>query len=80
VIAKKKKRTAAAKGTAVVLKPPPPRYEALPDLLTPEEAGAFLRTSRNTTYELIRSKALPSIRFGRLIRISKTALMSDAGR
>jgi excisionase family DNA binding protein len=54
---------------------PTPTFDSLPDLCTPEEAGAFLRTSRNTTYELIRTGKLPSIRFGRLIRIKKTVLL-----
>jgi excisionase family DNA binding protein len=50
----------------------------LPDLCTPEEAGAFLRVSRNTTYELLKTGKLPSITFGRLIRIPKAELMKGS--
>ena len=62
-------------------KPAPsvPTFDSLPDLCTPEEAGAFLRISRNTTYDLLKSGALPSIHFGRLIRIKKAALL-EGGR
>ncbi len=54
-----------------------PRFEDLPDLVTPEEAQIFLRVSRNGIYELIHSRALPSVRFGRLIRIHKSALLGQ---
>ena len=53
----------------------PPRYEDLPELLTPEEVQLFLRVSRNTCYELLRTNAIKSLRFGRLIRIPKAALL-----
>jgi excisionase family DNA binding protein len=48
----------------------------LPELVTPEEARAFLRVSRNVMYELIRSQRIASIRLGRSIRIPRTALGS----
>ena len=51
------------------------RYEDLPDLVKPEEAPKFLRVSRNGIYELIHANALRSIKFGRLIRIPKQALL-----
>jgi excisionase family DNA binding protein len=54
-----------------------PKYEDFPDLVTPEEAGAFLRISRNTTYELLRTQQLPHIKFGRLIRIRKATLVGE---
>jgi excisionase family DNA binding protein len=57
-----------------------PRYDALPDLVTPEDAQKFLQVSRNTIYELLKSGAIHSIRFGKLIRIPKTALLSGHGR
>lgn len=53
----------------------PPRYDDLPDLLTPGDARAFLQVSRNTIYELLRTQAIRSVRFGRLIRIPKSALL-----
>jgi len=49
----------------------------LPDMVTPDEARAFLRISRPTIYNLIKSGALPHCRFGKLIRIPKTALMTS---
>ena len=56
----------------------PPRYEDLPDLVTPEDARLFLQISRNTMYELLRTQAVRSVRFGRLIRIPKSALLEGA--
>lgn len=53
------------------------RYDELPDLVTPEEARAFLRIGRHTVYDLIKSGALPSVRFGKLIRVSKAALLPN---
>jgi excisionase family DNA binding protein len=61
-------------------KPSVPRFADLPEMVTPEAAGAFLQVSRNTTYELIRSKALRSVRFGRLIRIPKDALLGESSK
>ena len=56
---------------------PVPKYDDLPDLVTPELAQAFLQIGRSTTYDLIRTGALPSVRFGKLIRIRKSALMGE---
>ena len=55
-----------------------PRFEDLPDLCTPAEARAFLRVSRNGIYHLIATKAVPSVKFGNLIRIPKSALLGEA--
>jgi excisionase family DNA binding protein len=55
----------------------PPRFEDLPDLCTPEQAQAFLQVGRNTIYELLKSGAIHSIRFGRLIRIPRRALVEQ---
>jgi excisionase family DNA binding protein len=52
-------------------------YEQLPEFLTPEEARAYLAISRNGMYELLRRGEIPHRRFGRLIRIPKTALAPD---
>jgi excisionase family DNA binding protein len=57
---------------------PPPKFADLPDLVTPDDVSAFLQVSRNTTYELIKTKALRSVRFGRLIRIPKDALLGES--
>jgi excisionase family DNA binding protein len=56
-------------------KPAPPRYDDLPDLVTPEDAEAFLQCSRNQVYALLKTQKIRSLRFGRLIRIPKAALM-----
>ena len=53
----------------------PPRYDDLPDLLTPDDARAFLQVSRNQIYHLLKTQAIHSVRFGRLIRIPKALLM-----
>jgi excisionase family DNA binding protein len=50
------------------------RFEDLPDLLTVEEARTYLGLGRSTLYELLRCKDLPCVRFGRLIRIPRTAI------
>lgn len=50
---------------------------SLPDVLTVEEAAAFLRVNRKTFYEAVRLGSVPGvIRLGRVIRISKAALIS----
>ncbi len=49
----------------------------LPEVLTVEEAAAFLRVNRKTLYEAVRLGSVPGIiRLGRVIRISKAALIS----
>ena len=52
-----------------------PRYEDLPDLCTVKQAGAYLQTGRNTTYDLIARGVIPSVRFGKLIRVPKSSLL-----
>jgi excisionase family DNA binding protein len=49
-------------------------YADLPEWLTVEETRAFLGLGRNTAYELIKCGDLPSRRFGKTIRVPKTAL------
>ncbi len=44
------------------------------DLLTVPEAAKLLRISRNLAYELVARHELPSIRFGRVIRVPRSAL------
>lgn len=60
--------------------PPTTPYENLPEYLSPEEFGAYLRLSRNTTYELLRRGEIPHKRYGRTIRIPKSALRLDTQR
>jgi excisionase family DNA binding protein len=53
----------------------PPRFDDLPEMVTVEEMCAFLRVSRNAGYELVKTGAIRSIKFGKLIRIPKAALL-----
>ncbi len=47
-----------------------------PMMLTVREVGKILRTGKNTTYDLISSGEIPSIKIGRQIRIySKNLLL-----
>jgi excisionase family DNA binding protein len=55
-------------------------YEELPEFLTPDELCGYLALSRNTVYELLRRQEIPHVRFGRLIRVPKTALLIDRQR
>jgi excisionase family DNA binding protein len=49
-------------------------FEALPEYCTPQQVGAYLQLGRNTTYDLIKRGVVPSRRFGKLIRVPKSAL------
>ena len=49
-------------------------YDDLPEYLTPEEFSEVIHVSRTTMYELLRRNEIPHRRFGRTIRIPKTAL------
>jgi excisionase family DNA binding protein len=53
---------------------PETRFEDLPDFLRVEEVCAYLRLGRSTVYELLRRKELRHVRFGRVIRVPRTAL------
>jgi excisionase family DNA binding protein len=50
------------------------RFADLPDFLSAEETRAYLRLGRSTLYDLLRRGELAHIRFGRVIRIPRTAL------
>jgi excisionase family DNA binding protein len=45
-----------------------------PLLVTPRELSRLLKLGRNKTYELLASGAIPVIRFGRAIRIPRSAV------
>lgn len=49
-------------------------FDALPDLLTPDEFRAYTGIGRSTMYDLLRREDIPHVRLGRCIRIPKTAL------
>ena len=46
----------------------------LPEFLTPDEFRAYVGIGRSTMYDLLRREEIPFVRFGRCIRIPKTAL------
>lgn len=50
------------------------KYDDLPDWVRPTDAVSYLNISRSALYELLRTKAIPSKRLGRSIRIPKAAL------
>ena len=57
-----------------------PSFDDLPDLLTVEEAAAFLRIGRSAAYNAARSGDLPgTVRIGRSVRVSKYALAATFG-
>jgi len=48
----------------------------LPDIITVDEAARLLRVNRKTLYQVIRlNQPQWAIRFGRTIRVSRTALL-----
>lgn len=49
-------------------------FEDLPEFLLPAEVAVLLDISRNSTYELLKTNAIRSVKFGRLIRVPKAAL------
>lgn len=56
-------------------KPHGPAFTDLPDMCTLEQAGAYLQLARNTAYSLVARGVLPRVRYGRVIRVPKTALL-----
>lgn len=52
-------------------------YDELADWVDPKTAWTYLRISRSLMYELIRRGELPARRFGRTIRIPKSALRPE---
>ena len=46
----------------------------LPEFLSPEEFRRYMDLSRSTVYELLRRDEIPHCKFGRCIRIPKSAL------
>ena len=53
-------------------------FDDLPEMVTVEEMRDFLRVSRNAAYELVKTGAVRSVKFGKLIRIPKTALVEGS--
>jgi len=52
----------------------------LPEYLRPDEVADFLGLGRSAIYELLRRGEIFSVRFGRLIRIPKSAIVEYAGK
>jgi excisionase family DNA binding protein len=50
------------------------RVEDLPELLTIDEFAAWSGLGRGKAYDLVRRDELPVVRFGRLIRVPRSAL------
>jgi excisionase family DNA binding protein len=53
--------------------------EQLPEYLTPDEFRAYVGIGRSTMYDLLRRDEVPHVRFGRTIRIPKSALRAAPG-
>ena len=56
------------------------RVEELPEFLSPEEFRLYVGLGRSTIYDLLRRDEIPHVRFGRVIRIPKSALQTGAGK
>ena len=50
--------------------------EALPQFLSPQEFRTYVGISRSTMYDLLRRDEIPHLKFGRCIRIPKSALLT----
>lgn len=48
--------------------------DELPLMLTVEEAARVLRMGRNSAYAAVADGSIPSVRFGRVIRVPRQAL------
>jgi excisionase family DNA binding protein len=48
-------------------------FEDLPEFLSVDELSVYLGISRGLCYDLLKRGELPSVRFGRLIRVPKKA-------
>ena len=48
-------------------------------VMTVEKAAKVLRISRNSAYEAVKRGEIPSMRFGRLIRVPRAAIQKMVG-
>jgi excisionase family DNA binding protein len=55
------------------------KFDELPQYLTAEEAAAWLATSKGLIYSMCASGQLESRRFGRLLRVPRSALNGQHG-
>ena len=49
-------------------------FDELPEFLSPEEFRHYVGLGRSTVYDLLRRDEIPHVKFGRCIRIPKSAL------
>jgi excisionase family DNA binding protein len=52
----------------------------LPEILTVEEIGDYLRIGRSSAYNLVNQPKFPAIRIGNQIRVQKEELLSWLGK
>jgi excisionase family DNA binding protein len=57
----------------IIVTPQTP-LEELPQFLTVEEWRTFMRIGRSSAYDLIRQGFVPSVRWGRVVRIPREAV------
>ena len=55
---------------------PQKTYDSLPPLLKGKEVAELLNISRSQAYNLMRTGAIPTIRFGRCVRVRRSDLES----
>ena len=48
----------------------------LPEILTVQETAKYLRLKRSTAYELVKQGIIPSVKFGRQIRVPKAGVLN----
>lgn len=61
--------------SANILKMRNKQEEAEDEILTLDEAAAFLKVKKRTLYDFVQRRAIPHLRAGRLIRFSRRALL-----
>jgi excisionase family DNA binding protein len=62
--------------SAKVLKLPQKQLEEVDEILTVDEAAAYLKVKKRTLYDHVQRKAIPFLRARKLIRFSKRALLN----
>lgn len=67
-----------AEGTSTITRRTP--VADLPELLSVQEAASWLGASRGLVYELARRGELPSVRLGRLTRVTRAGLAAMVER
>ena len=55
-------------------------FESYPDMLTVEQLAQALNIGRSMAYRLVQTGQVRSLRFGKAIRVPKTALLAAVAR